>query len=383
MQIPYMAVMNDTSSNLSLGVRLILCLFCNSAMGFGLDIFIDRETHQEGVQWNNLWSPASPDDNISLGIVMVMLIICSILYLLLALYLEKLFPGEYGIPEKWYFPFSAKYWTHNKVEMFEDYEAANHTTKQLNDNFEKEPKDLRAGIQIKNLRKVYGKNKIAVAGLTANMYKDQITVLLGHNGAGKTTTMCMLTGMFPPTSGTAVINDYDIKEDMYGVRESLSICPQHNILFDQLTVKEHIIFYCKLKGLDDREIKEEIDKYVNLLELQPKINAQSKTLSGGMKRKLSVGVALCGRSRVVLLDEPTSGMDPAARRALWNLLQREKKNRTILLSTHFMDEADILGDRIAILAEGDLKCCGSSFFLKKKFGIGYHLVSSDFIYQHE
>jgi ATP-binding cassette, subfamily A (ABC1), member 3 len=93
-----------------------------------------------------------------------------------------------------------------------------------------------------------------------------------------------------------------------------------------------------------------------------------------MRRKLSVGVALCGGSKVVLFDEPTSGIDPSARRALWDLLLQEKKNRTILLSTHFMDEADILGDRIAIMAEGELKAVGSSFFLKKKFGVGYRLV---------
>lgn len=104
------------------------------------------------------------------------------------------------------------------------------------------------------------------------------------------------------------------------------------------------------------------------------MNAQSSTLSGGMKRKLGVGVALVGGSKVVLLDEPTSGMDPAARRALWDLLALEKKGRTLLLSTHFMDEADVLGDRIAIMADGVLKACGSSFFLKKKFGVGYRLI---------
>lgn len=196
----------------------------------------------------------------------------------------------------------------------------------------------------------------------------------GHNGAGKTTTMSMLTGMFPPTSGTALINGHDIRTNLYKARSSIGLCPQHNILFDELTVREHIIFYSRLKGLTDEEIVEEVERYVQLLELEPKINAMSASLSGGMKRKLSVGVALCGRSKVVFCDEPSSGMDPAARRALWDLLQKEKRGRTILLTTHFMDEADVLGDRIAIMADGELKCCGSSFFLKKRFGSGYHLI---------
>ncbi len=222
----------------------------------------------------------------------------------------------------------------------------------MNPNIEELP-DKKAGIEIRGLRKVFDNNKVAVNKLHLNMFEDQITILLGHNGAGKTTTFAMLTGLFPPTSGTAIIDGKDIRYDMDAVRNSLGICPQHNVLFDELTVKEHIIFFSRLKGLNNAEIEEEISEYVDLLELGPKKNSQSKTLSGGMKRKLSVGIALCGRSKVVLLDEPTSGMDPSARRALWDILIKEKKNRTILLSTHFMDEAEILGDRIAILAEGD------------------------------
>ncbi|XP_052870592.1 phospholipid-transporting ATPase ABCA3-like [Anopheles cruzii] len=176
------------------------------------------------------------------------------------------------------------------------------------------------------------------------------------------------------SSGTAFINGYDIRTDMEGVRSSLGLCPQHNVLFHEMTVEEHLKFFSRLKGVAKSAVPEEIDRYLNLLELTDKRRAQSHTLSGGMKRKLAVGMALCGGSKVVLLDEPTSGMDPSARRALWNLLQREKQNRTMLLSTHFMDEADVLGDRIAIMSEGKLKAVGSPFFLKKTFGVGYRLI---------
>lgn len=239
--------------------------------------------------------------------------------------------------------------------------------------FECNPDNLNPGIRIKRLCRVFG-NKTAVRDLSLNMYNDQITVLLGHNGAGKTTTMSMLTGMIPPTSGTAFVGNHDICSNIDGVRGSLGLCPQHNILFDDLTVKEHLYFFSKLKGLSNDFIDEETKRYIDLLELRPKTNAKSSTLSGGMKRKLCVGIALCGNSKVVMLDEPSAGMDPAARRGLWDLLQKEKIGRTILLSTHFMDEADLLGDRIAIMAGGKLQCCGSSFFLKKKYGAGYHLI---------
>lgn len=165
--------------------------------------------------------------------------------------------------------------------------------------------------------------------------------------------MSLLSGMFPPTSGTALINGKDIRHDINGVRNSLGLCPQHNILFDELTVQEHIVFFSRLKGLDNAAVEKEVEKYLKLIDLEHKRHAKSKTLSGGMKRKLSVCVAFCGGSKVVLLDEPTSGMDPQARRALWDVLKDQKKGRTVLLSTHFMDEADILGDRIAIMANGN------------------------------
>lgn len=114
---------------------------------------------------------------------------------------------------------------------------------------------------------------MAVNNLSLNIYQDQITVLLGHNGAGKTTTMSMLSGMIPPTSGTALINGYSIQKNMKTIRESFGLCPQHNILFDDLTVKEHIYFYSKLKGITNKkEINEEIERYIKLLQFESKVS---------------------------------------------------------------------------------------------------------------
>lgn len=121
--------------------------------------------------------------------------------------------------------------------------------------------------------------------------------------------MSMLTGLFSPTSGTAYLNGKDVRSELEEARESLGICPQHNVLFEELTVKEHLIFFCSLKGMQDKRlISEEVKRYVNLLGLKEKVNAQSKTLSGGMKRRLSIAIALCGDAKIVILDEPTSGM---------------------------------------------------------------------------
>uniref|UniRef100_A0A182UD52 ABC transporter domain-containing protein n=1 Tax=Anopheles melas TaxID=34690 RepID=A0A182UD52_9DIPT len=358
--------------DMTAGAKTALCLFSNSAMSFGFMLMMRHEGTATGLQWSNLFEPVSVDDDFSVGDTMVMLLVDAIIYLSIALYVEKVFPGEFGIAEPWYFLYTKKFWCKETQQKQESavLDFSNYNTP----NIEREPDGKYAGIRIKKLRKEFQKSKVAVQGLDLNMYEDQITVLLGHNGAGKTTTMSMLTGMFSPSSGTALVNGYDIRNNIDAVRGSLGLCPQHNVLFNEMTVAEHIEFFARLKGVPRNKIKDEIRHYVQLLELEDKLNKQSHTLSGGMKRKLSVGIALCGGSKVVLCDEPTSGMDPSARRALWDLLIKEKQGRTILLSTHFMDEADILGDRIAIMAEGELKACGSSFFLKKRFGVGYRLI---------
>ncbi|XP_050094334.1 phospholipid-transporting ATPase ABCA1-like isoform X1 [Anopheles aquasalis] len=354
---------------MALGTKIASSLLSNTAMSFGIMNIIRLEGNQIGLQWSNLFSAPSMGDEFSVGLVMVMFLVDALLYLAIALYFEQVMPGEFGVAKPWNFLFTRDFWKRNRIEDG----SGGMSKDEASPYFETEPTIERAGVRIMNLRKVYGK-KVAVERLNLNMYDGQITVLLGHNGAGKTTTMSMLTGMFSPTSGTALVNGYDIRKDIEGVRFSLGLCPQHNVLFNELTVAEHLKFFAQLKGVPAYKTVGEIDKYVNLLELTDKRNAQSHTLSGGMKRKLGVGIALCGGSKVVLLDEPTSGMDPSARRALWDLIQREKVGRTVILSTHFMDEADVLGDRIAIMAEGTLRAIGSPFFLKKTLGAGYRLI---------
>ncbi|KAB0796417.1 hypothetical protein PPYR_10478 [Photinus pyralis] len=357
---------------LTLVEKLGACICSTSAMGYGFQIILMFEGAGEGVHWDNIWETTSPDDTLTLGLVLIMLMVDTILYFLITIYIEAVFPGDFGVGEAWNFPFTAAYWCGQPKYVLLEHSIPPLNTS--NEFIEVEPEGLTPGIRLINLGKKYSNNKVAVQNLSLNMYRDQITVLLGHNGAGKTTTMSMLTGVLRPTSGTAIVDGCDIKIDIKGARQSLGLCPQYNVLFEELTVAEHLYFFSKLKGLTQNRVKAEIDKYIELLELEEKRHAQSGTLSGGMQRKLSVGIALCGDSKIVMLDEPTAGMDPAARRALWDLLISQKTGRTILLTTHFMDEADLLGDRIAIMVNGSLQCCGTSFFLKKKYGAGYHLI---------
>ena len=232
-------------------------------------------------------------------------------------------------------------------------------------------------VDIRDLRKGFMTPtgvKMAVDGLNLTMYSGQITALLGHNGAGKSTAISMLTGLIAPDAGTAIIEGLDISQDMDLVRTSLGVCPQHDVLFPMLTVEEHLIMYARFKGCTRGSVKKEVEKMIQSVGLTEKRRVYSKLLSGGQKRKLSVAIAFIGNSRVVFLDEPTSGMDPYSRRFTWNVIRQHKEGRVVVLTTHFMDEADLLGDRIAIMGDGKLRCCGSSLFLKQRFGVGYNMV---------
>uniref|UniRef100_A0A668ATY9 P-type phospholipid transporter n=1 Tax=Myripristis murdjan TaxID=586833 RepID=A0A668ATY9_9TELE len=356
------------------GAKVFASLLSPVAFGFGCEYFALFEEQGVGIQWKNLVSSPLEEDDFSLTTALIMMYFDSFLYGVLTWYIEAVFPGQYGIPRPWYFPFTKSYWLG---------ERASQTSKLPQSRkgnpgavcMEEEPAHLEPGVYIENLVKVYrhGK-KLAVDGLTLGFYQGQITSFLGHNGAGKTTTMSILTGLFPPTSGTAYILGKDIRSELSAIRQSLGVCPQHNVLFSMLTVEEHIWFYARLKGLSEEQVKGEIEQILQDTGLPHKRRSRTSTLSGGMQRKLSVALAFVGGSKVVILDEPTAGVDPYARRGIWDLLLNYRQGRTIILSTHHMDEADILGDRIAIISHGKLCCVGSSLFLKNQLGTGYYLT---------
>uniref|UniRef100_A0A8C6NIC1 ABC transporter domain-containing protein n=1 Tax=Nothobranchius furzeri TaxID=105023 RepID=A0A8C6NIC1_NOTFU len=384
------------------GAKVASLLSC-VAFGYGCEKFSKYEEQGIGIQWHNIAKSPEEGDRYTFIISIVMMLFDALLYWVLTWYIENVFPGQYGIPKPWNFPFTSSYWcgtasaTDNRTDLLQDsrvedgklsfdFHFSHLASKHLYSCFllylwvyevylEKPPSNSKAGVSIRNLVKIYktGK-KLAVDGLSMDFYENQITSFLGHNGAGKTTTMSILTGLFSPTSGTALVNGYDIRTDMDVIRKYLGMCPQHNVLFNELTVEEHIYFYARLKGRSHREVESEMEQLIKDVGLPHKRKDLAKNLSGGMQRKLSVAIAFVGGSKIVILDEPTAGVDPYARRGIWDLLLKYKQGRTIILSTHHMDEADILGDRVAIISHGRMRCCGSSLFLKKSFGSGYYLT---------
>uniref|UniRef100_H2SHG0 P-type phospholipid transporter n=1 Tax=Takifugu rubripes TaxID=31033 RepID=H2SHG0_TAKRU len=354
-------------------IRVFASFLSPVAFGFGCEYFSQYEEQGVGIQWNNVHISPMEGDSYSFTVSIVMLYVDAFIYAIAAWYIEAVFPGEYGIPRPWYFIFQINYWGGVPLEAGMPIPEA--PTQQNGDHIEPEPTNLILGVSIRNLVKIYKKGaKLAVNHLNLKFYEGQITSFLGHNGAGKTTTISILTGLFPPTSGTVYIKGMDIRYDMDTIRRTLGVCPQHNVLFDILTVEEHVWFYGCLKGLSEAEVKSELDTLLDNVGLLHKRHEQTKNLSGGMQRKLSVAIAFVGGSKVVVLDEPTAGVDPYSRRGIWDLLLKYRKDRTIILSTHYMDEAELLGDRIAIISQGRLCCCGSPLYLKSHLGSGYYLT---------
>uniref|UniRef100_A0A1I7VE48 ABC transporter domain-containing protein n=1 Tax=Loa loa TaxID=7209 RepID=A0A1I7VE48_LOALO len=303
---------------------------------------------------------------ITLSTVLAAFTLDTFIYISLAWYISVVFPGTYGVPQPFYFFLTKRYWLGDNY-VIRSVSDAEITPIEASDNYEQEPIDLKLTVDICSLVKVYGNRTKALDGLNMRFYESQITALLGHNGAGKTTAMygyfenSILTGLSQPTSGTMFVYGLNIKKYMHIIRHSIGLCPQHNTLFDKLTVIEQLKFYGTLKSIPSDRLNDEVDETIEDLGLTASKDKLVSYLSDGMKRTLCIGIALIGDSKLVILDEPTAGVDPRARR------------RTIILSTHHMDEADLLADRIAIISEGQLQVAGSSLFLKKKFGNGLYL----------
>ncbi|CAJ1947143.1 unnamed protein product [Cylindrotheca closterium] len=352
--------------------QILSSLFPATAFCFGADIIADYEYAEQGIQSYN-----AGEGGYSFNTALLMMLADTFLYIFIGWYLDQVLPQQYGVPRPFYFLFLPSYWLGEcakkdggKAEIFPDIDNESPDVEPVNDT------NLIPKVQIRGLVKQYFKGKTAfppaVDGLNLTMYESQITALLGHNGAGKTTTVSVLTGLFPPTSGDCVLYNKSIVNSKQEARQSLGICPQHNILFDELTVYEHLAFFMRIKGLHPERNK--ILGHAEEIGLTDYLGTASKALSGGNKRKLSVAIALSGDPDVLILDEPTSAMDPHSRRAVWELLRAKKKGRVTLLTTHFMDEAELLSDRVAVMKEGKLKCCGSPIFLKERFGLGYSMT---------
>ncbi|KAJ4462655.1 putative ATP-binding cassette sub-family A member 1 [Paratrimastix pyriformis] len=332
----------------------------------------------DGPPITNLWEGSYP-----LAYSFIWLPIDAVLYVIIAIYLDSILPSEFGSPKPFYYPCLPRYWCGRKGSPRGTVAPSRY--EQLKGRPDAPLIEIRALCKVPPPSQPpsfvpvlptfsrQGQVVKAVQGLNLDMYGGQILALLGHNGAGKTTTINMLCGMYPPTDGEAYVYGNSITGEMDQVRHRLGVCPQHDVLFPNLTPREHLRLYGALKGMEPAQAAQMAEALMREVMLDQVMDASCTTFSGGMKRKLSLAISLMGDSSVIVLDEPSAGMDPWSRSRIWGLLQARKQSKAIILTTHFMEEAEVLGDRVAVMSGGRLRIDGTPLELKAHFGIGYEL----------
>uniref|UniRef100_A0A5S6Q022 ABC transporter domain-containing protein n=1 Tax=Trichuris muris TaxID=70415 RepID=A0A5S6Q022_TRIMR len=370
--LPYPAML-PYFSDLTNSQLYLSCILPQVAFGWGCTIISWFEKSGRSLHWYEMFANGLAGDHFGIADVSLMLLLDAAIYAMLpwcfkSIWTQSIRKGRnYVLCFPYCFKRTDKRELINGTHPQECSEAVNY-----------EQLDLAVGISVINLTKIFddGGNgkKHAVDHLNVEFYDGQIACLLGPNGAGKTTMMSILCGLLPPSDGSVLMDDQQVVTCSSTVNRSIGYCPQYNVLFNELTVKEHLYFYASLRGVDSSIMDDHVEKILHETCLRNKANVLASTLSGGMKRRLSIAIAFIGMTKVILLDEPTANVDPQSRRRIWDLLLKCKMSRTILFSTHYFDEAEILSDRIAVIVDGRLKCCGSSLFLKAVYRAGYNLV---------
>ncbi|XP_024017032.1 ABC transporter A family member 2 [Morus notabilis] len=355
-----------------------------------------------GISWSRMSECASNDAEclITISEIFRWFVATFFLWSVLAIYLDNILPDEYGVRKSMFYFLNFRYWTGragnkdqdgaicscieelNPPEDEDVLEEENIIKRQIKEGID----DTKITVQIRGLVKIHPAStnigcfkckKIppfhALKGLWLNIARDQLFCLLGTSGAGKTSLIYCLTGITPVTGGDALISGNSIRSsvDISRIRKLIGVCPQFDILWDALSGQEHLQLFASIKGLHQASIQSVVQKSLEEVRLTEAAKKQAGSYSGGMRRRLSLAIALIGDPKLLILDEPTTGTDPITRRHVWDIILKAKRGRAIVLTTHSMEEADILGDRIGIMANGKLQCIGNSSRLKTRFGTGF------------
>ncbi|XP_031273582.1 ABC transporter A family member 2-like [Pistacia vera] len=396
------------SEKFSNSYRTTWSLFPPNLLAEGLNLLADATSSPGdiGISWSRRveCAPNNTECVMTINDIYMWLLATFFAWFLLAIYFDNIIANSAGVRKPMFYFLNPWYWTGKGgskpaeggiCSCIGSVPPLEHTTPDDEDVLEeenivkqlsREGVETNVAVQIRGLVKTYpGTRKIgcckskktppyhAVKGLCVNIAKDQLFCLLGPNGAGKTTTISCLTGITPATGGDALIygNSIGNSVGMSKIRKIIGVCPQFDILWNALSGEEHLQLFASIKGLPSDSIKSVTENSLAEVRLTKAAKVRAGSYSGGMKRRLSVAIALVGDPKLVILDEPTSGMDPITRRHVWDIIQDAKKGRAIILTTHSMEEADILSDRIGIMAKGRLRCIGTSIRLKSRFGTGF------------
>lgn len=327
---------------------------------------------------------------------LIVLYLSSIIYTILGIYLYEVMPKDFGVKKNLLF-FLNNIKSSSSKKSNKSLLAINDTRdKELNvvnnedlmqeiikiedilkfdDTLTKDNNLTKYPLVCYNLSKQYETNsKKSLNNFNIVLNENEIFGLLGPNGAGKTTFFSLLTGMFSPTEGNAWVAGQSILDNITKVQEMIGYCPQFDILWSDLSIEQHLHFYCMLKNIDENMINNIVNETLQNVHLLAYKDLLIKELSGGMRRRLSLGISLVGNPKVVFLDEPTTGLDPENKRQIWEILSKCKTGKSLILTTHIMEEAEILSDRLGIIFNGELKCLGTKNKIKNNYGRGFKLT---------
>jgi ABC-type multidrug transport system ATPase subunit len=411
-------------SSTNIVLRLIFIIQPWALLARGMDVIgmYAQSSFFNGMEWSQ-----REDGFMFPGEVMWMLCVDALIFLVLAIYLDAVLPDENGMSQSCFFFLNRGYWCPTgdrvvgSVEPSDgskrSHKAGDTDANTVDDSAEplnatddaaavaEQVRRTKAGedpdvlAEIERVRTTLDVNyPVRIDGLGKTYYgmscfccrqperdfqavkevnlildKNSLFCLLGHNGAGKSTTISMMTGLLGPTAGDARVLGYSITTGMHQIKKRMGVCPQHDVLFKDLTAAEHLELFASFKNVPSDRIEAEVRERLQDVDLLRFADTSAGLFSGGMKRRLSVAIALIGNPAIVYLDEPTTGMDHVAARQVWDLIEKVKYDRVTVLTTHSMEEADVLGDRIGIMKEGKLICLGTSIRLKNKFGTGYRV----------
>ncbi|XP_062116462.1 ABC transporter A family member 2-like [Humulus lupulus] len=400
-QIPY-------SRRISKPFRVIWSLFPPNLFNKAVYLLADAtSTPQDiGISWSRK-AECTPNDNecvITISDIYKWFVATFILWIGLAIYFDNIIPNEFGVRKSAFYFLKPQYWTgrngkkreegaicscidslQSEEQIPADDEDVLEEENIIKQHIGKSIENTKVAVQIRGLVKTYpGSTKLvcfkckrtqpfhALKGLWVNFARKQLFCLIGTSGAGKTSVINCLTGITPATGGDALIygNSIQSSSSMSRIRKLVGVCPQFDILWDALSAEEHLHIFSSIKGIPPASIQSVIQNSLEEVRLTEAANVRAGSYSGGMRRRLSLAISFIGDPKLVILDEPTTGIDPITRRHVWDIIQEAKKERAILLTTHSMEEADILSDRIGIMANGKLRCIGSSAVLKSRFGNG-------------
>lgn len=346
-------------------IRYILCIFPPFALADGLH----NLTQIQSWSWLELGGTDTyqPSDWRITGLPLAFLAWETVVYLLLVIIIEylRLIPS-----------FSGYFASKPKIPEDNTYRDADVTAESARIHNDRDAVVASSNVLIDDVKKVFSGGKFAVRGVSLGIPKGECFGLLGINGAGKSTLLGMLSGELLPSAGSMYLGGLSLQSDIHNCRRLIGFCPQFDALFELLTGREHLQLYARIKGIVDDQIDAAVNAKISEMGLTEYADRAAGTYSGGNKRKLSVAIAMIGDPAIAFLDEPSTGMDPVARRFMWDVISDMVNRRvkcSVILTTHSMEECEALCTRIGIMVGGVLRCLGSSQHLRSLYGHGFQL----------